>query len=235
MQITQNNNSPQFSGSFLINYRKALPEMRKAFESVIGEHKVQVFDNFNGKENHVMYVMKDSKDYDAANFIIKNEVNFRYYPEVSTKMQFSPSFPEEVTAYFKNNRPKILQKHCDLKEYIEKYRANCRQKKDSHLSLLDKILTSLKIDRTAGQKIKDSRAITTFVDNASGNKVVMSPKNAMGTYFVMVNPKNDYDPIKRYAFDDKGNLLKTFEPPNGIKLFNDKFKDAIAYQSLAKK
>jgi len=57
----------------------------------------------------------------------------------------------------------------------------------------------------------------------------------MGTYFVMVNPKNDYDPIKRYAFDDKGNLLKTFEPPNGIKLFNDKFKDAIAYQSLAKK
>lgn len=235
MQITQNNNSPQFNGSFLINYKKAIPGIREAFENAVGKPKVQIFDSFKGKENHVMYVMKDSKDYDAACFILKNQLNFRYYPEVSTKLQFSPNFPEEVSAYIKNNKPKLIQKHFELKEYADKFRAFCRQKRDSHLSFQDKILESLKYDRAVCKKTKNANSIVTFEDGDSGNKVIMSPRNKNGTCFVMINPKNSYDSIKRYAFDMQGNLLATFEPPNGIKLFDKKFKEAIMYQCTDKK
>ena len=232
MQITQNNNkSQQFGGSFLINYKKAILGMREAFESAVGKPKVQVFDSFNGKENQVMYVMKNSKDYDAATFIQKNELNFKYYPEVSTKLQFELDKPQDIVAYIKSTKPKLIQKHHELAEFISKCRENCRQVKDSHLSLVDKILGSLHIDKNSGEKIKKSNAVTIFTDKETGKKVFVSPKNHHGTSFVLVNPNNSYEDVSRYAFDDRGNLLRSFEPPNGLKIFMEKFNEAIKHQS----
>ena len=230
MQVNQYNNSPQFKGSFLINYKKALPEMRNAFENVLGAHKGLIYDNYNGKEHQVMYVVKNSKDFDAANFIIKNELNFRYYPDVSTKQQFWIDKPQEVVDYIKKTKAKLIQRHNELGEYVAKYRENCRQIKDSHLSVVDKILGALHFNKDCGKKAKDCRAITTFTENGTGNKVFVSPKNKNGTFFVLVNPNNGYDKVCRYAFDEKGNLLKTFEPPNGIKLFKEKFNEAIRFK-----
>lgn len=230
MQITQINNSPQFSGSFLINYKKTLPEMREALENTIGKHKRQIFDNYNGKENHVMYVMKNSKDFDVANFILKNELKFKYYPEVSTKQQFEPDKPEDVIAYIKTTKPKLIQKCNELSDFISKNREICRQRKDSHLSIIDKILGSLHINKASGKKVKNSNSVTVFTENETGKKVFVSPKNKYGTSFVLVNPNNSYEEVSRYAFDDKGNQLRMFEPPHGIKIFKDKFNEAIRYQ-----
>ena len=228
MQISSNKNTPQFSGAFLINYNKALPGVREGLENVIGLHKRQIYDNFNGKKNHVMYVMKNSKDFDVADFVVRNEVNFRYYPDVDTKLRFDIDKPQDVIEYLKKNRPKILQKPHELLEFMTKNREFCRKRENSHLSAVDMILQSLKFDGKSGQKLKHSQGYTVFTDNETKNKVVVSPKTQKGTRYVFVNPCKSYEDVKRYAFDEKGNMLRTFGTPDGIRLFNDLFRKAIS-------
>lgn len=230
LQMTNENYRPNFKGAFLINYKKALPETRKCLEELIGPHKRQIFDAFSGKDKQVMYVMKNSKDYDVAHFVIKNDLNFKYYPEVSTKFQFEPDKPQDVISYIKTQHPKLIQKPYELLEYIKAHRENCRAQKDSHLSIADKILNVLCYDKNAGKKEKLSNASVVFIDKNTGDRVVISPKSALGTRFVCVTPKRDYEEIKRLAFDENGNILKTFLPPDGIKLFNQQFKNAIKEQ-----
>lgn len=234
MHITQNNNSAQFRGAFLINYKQAsyggaTHSLRYGFEKVIGKHKRQIFDSFNGKDGHTMYVLKNSKDYDAANYIIRNKLNFKYYPDIDTKLCFEPDKPEDVLNYIKIAHPKIIRSSDKLREYIINFREKFRQKPDSHLSAVDKILAALKFDKNSGQKVKTSNGVTTFADGDSANKVIVSPRSALGSRFVCVNPNNSYEPIRRYAFDEKGNQLAVFNPPDGIIKFNEEFKKAVKH------
>lgn len=222
--------TPSFKGAFLINYKKALPETRKCLEELIGPHKRQIYDTFAGKDTQVMYILKDSKDFDVAHFIQKNELNFKYYPDVSTKLRFEPDRPQDVITYIKTQHPKSIQKPYELMEYIKSYRENCKTQKDSHLSVADKIINALCYDKNAGKKEKLSNASIIFTDKNTGDRIVISPKSTLGTRYVCVTPKRDYEEIKRIAFDEKGNILKTFSPPDGIKLFNQQFKNAIKQQ-----
>ena len=101
----QNNNSPKFQGSFLINYKKTLPELKNGLEEVIGKRHKQVFENFNGKKDNVMYVLSPSKDRKVANYIAQNNMKFKYYPTVDTKCRFDEQEPELVIEYIKKNKP----------------------------------------------------------------------------------------------------------------------------------
>ena len=230
MTTVNRNYHPNFKGAFLINYTKARPETRKCLEDLIGAHKRQIYDTFAGKNNQVMYVMKNSKDYDVAHFVQKNRLNFKYYPNVCTKLCFEPDKPEDVLKYIKTQRPQLIKKTTDLIEYIKAHRTICRAKKDSHLSVADKIINILHYDKNAGKKEKLTNASTIFTDNNTGDRIVISPKSALGTRYVCVTPKREYEEIKRLAFDEQGNILKTFSPPDGIKLFNQLFKKAIKDQ-----
>ena len=78
------NNNINFQGGFLINYKSAVKGTQELLENRIG-HGKQIFRNWNGDGNSVFYVMKDSKDYNIAQFVKTNELKFQYYPELSLK------------------------------------------------------------------------------------------------------------------------------------------------------
>ena len=63
-----------------------------------------------------------------------------------------------------------------------------------------------------------------FIDNLTQEKIFISPRTKLGTRFVYKVPNKEYESIKRYAFDENGNILKTFDGPNGIKTFNEQFR-----------
>ena len=232
MHITQNNNSVPFQGAFLINYKthyyngedKAL---RAGFENVIGKHKRQIFDSFNGKYGHTMYVLKNSKDYDAANYIIRNKLNFKYYPEIDTGLRFEPDRPQDVANVINKLHPQMIRTTDKLIEFVSNFREKSRQRIDSHLSVVDKILETLKFDRKSGKKVKHANGVTSITDENSAKKIFVSPRSKLGSRFVFVNPNNNYDTIGRYVFDEKGNQLAIFTPPDGIKIFDEEFKKAI--------
>ena len=137
-----------FKGSYLINYKNSSKLARQNFENAIGEHKRQIFENFNNKKEQVLYVMKNSKDYDAAQVIRKHYLNFKYFPTMDTKLRFDTEKPEEVINYINENKLSTITKFADLIKYVENYRLKCRAKYKNispQENFAEKILEHLKI------------------------------------------------------------------------------------------
>ena len=216
-----------FKGTFLIDYKKTLPNMREEMENTVAKHGRIIFDNYAG-DNTVLYVMKDSKDYATANFIKRNELKFKYYPEMSTKLQFENSQPEIVKDYIKTNKPKVINKMSELMEYINKNRNRNKAIPNSHLGLYKQILKKLDIE-IDGIKHKDAKGVTTISNKKDDEFVYFSPKSKNGVTYVYAKLNKVISPIRRYAVDEQGNILHTYKSVDAIIKFKEKFNEAIKH------
>lgn len=224
--MNNNISSTNFKGTFLVNYKNTLPGMRKALEEKAGKHGKIIFENFEGKDS-VLYVLRNSKDYDVANFIKKNELRFKYMPEIDTKLQFESDAPEKVEEYISKYKPKVIRKISEMIDFVTNNRQKNKAIKDSHISFYDKILTNLKIN-IVGQKQKNSKGIMTIKDD-KGGFVCISPKSKNGFSYVYSKPSNSYDDIMRYAIDENGNVVRTFQDPDAITKFSENFNKAVKH------
>lgn len=226
--MNNNISGTNFQGSFLINYKNTPKIARESFEKAIGEHKRQIFESFDGKKDEVLYVMKNSKDYDATQKVKAFNLRFKYMPDVDTKLRFDTESPQEVVAYINDNKPKTISKLNELVEYIGTYRSKCRARylgAAQPRDFADEILESLKID-IKGVKTKDSKGIVTIKDNENNGLVVISPKSKFGISYVFYKPANKYEYEHRYAVNENGELLASFNTPDGIKKFKECFVKA---------
>lgn len=226
--MSNNISNISFKGSYLINYRNSSKLARETFEKAIGEHKRQIFDTFEGKKGQVLYVMKNSKDYDAAQVVKQHHLNFKYFPKMDTTLRFDTEKPEDVINYIKENKPEPITKLSDLMKYIENYRIKCRAKyKDSlpQKSLVDSILENLKIEMK-GEKTRNPKGIVTIKNEVNNGLVVISPKSKFGISYVFHKPANKYEHEQRYAVNESGEVIATFSTPDGIKRFKECFMNA---------
>ena len=99
---TISNNKVNFKGTFVVNYKNSISGMREGFEHAIGKHKRLIFDGFGGKKDTTLYVLKDSKDYDAAMFLKANNKRFKYMPDINTKASFE--YLEDAEKYILENK-----------------------------------------------------------------------------------------------------------------------------------
>ena len=217
------NNNVSFGGTFVINYRKAIPGMREGFENAIGKHKRIIFDGYNGKKDTVLYVLKNSKDYDAATFLKTNNKRFKYMPDIDTKARFDTL--EEAEKYISENNPTVISKIKDLMNYVSENRI--KQKAIYRRPINQYIFKRFGITNDEVTKTNDSRGIVLYRDKKTGKaRVQLSPFNENGTCFVRVKDSTFPYDISRYAVDKDGNFLYKFETPEEIKKFKEKFKAA---------
>lgn len=222
-----NNINLNFKGSFLINYKKALPGVREGFEKAVGKKHVQIFDSFEGNQDSVLYVMKNSKDFAAANFVKLNEMNFEYIPEMDTRLRFDEYFPDEVSTYLTENKPKVIKKISELMDYISENRIRCRERKNSHIGKYQKILNTMGVD-VKGEKHTNSFGVTNVEDVLTGKTAIISPASKLGTRFIAIkHPKKLKKHADYYAVDENGNILKKFKFPDDILLFRELFNKTI--------
>ena len=227
MEIKNNNDKLNFQGSFLIKYQKHIPELKEGLEEVIGKNHKQIFENFNNKKNQVMYVLKDSKDARVTKYLEKNNLSFKYYPSMNTKCRFDETEPEGVIEYIRKNKPTAYSTIDETITAIANRGIKIRKKQTpTNAPDIENILASLKFDRKEGEINSIKNEIVRFIDNLTQEKIFISPRTKLGTRFVYKVPNKEYEAIKRYAFDENGNILKTFDGPNGIKTFNEQFKKA---------
>lgn len=230
--MDNNISSINFKGSYLINYKRGQKLAREAFEKSIGEHRKQIFESFDGKKDQVLYVLKNSKDYDAAQVVKQHNLKFKYMPEVTTKLKFDIEKPQEAIDYLSQNSPYTITKLDELNSYIEANRLKCRARYDipkpvgPKKDFADDILKNLKIE-IKGVKIKDSRGILKIKDKENDGIVVISPKSKFGISYVFHKPANKYEHESRYAVNEKGELLATFNTPDGIKKFKECFTKTL--------
>lgn len=106
--------------------------MKEEFDKAVGANGKIIYNNFPDK-NKTFYILKDSKDYNIAQFIQRNNLKFRYFPEMNTRLCFEPSEPEKVTNYIKVNKPYTIRKISDLIAFVQENRFKNRAIQNSHL------------------------------------------------------------------------------------------------------
>ncbi len=225
--MNNNVSSTNFRGAFILNFSKFGPEMREGFEKTVGGNGRIIMENFGRKDN-ILYVLKNSKDYNAANYIKANGMRFKYMPEIDTKLRFDSYHPEGAEEYIAKNKPRVITKTRELMDFIAGNRTKNKAVKNSHKNIYDKICEKLMIN-VQGTKQKDSRGVMTIKDKTADGLVKISPQSKYGISYVYVKPSNKYDPIMRYAVDTEGNKLAVFQTPEGIKKFSENFNKAIRH------
>lgn len=227
--MNNNISNQSFKGGFLINYKNAPKNMRAMFNEATGKNKKQIFENFMGDKNLVFYLMKHSRDYDAAEFICKNKLKFEYFPEMDTMLRFDLYNPSEVIDFIQTKTPQKINKFDELKRFVENFRTKCRAKyigKPRYEDSSEKILKGLKIE-IEGVKTKNNKGIITIKDTKNDGLVVISPKSKFGISYVFHKPSNKYENERRYAVNEAGELLATFNTPDGIRKFNECFNKTL--------
>lgn len=219
-------NSLSFKGAFLINYKNTVPEIRTGFEKAIGNKKRQIFSAFKGDKDTVLYVLKNSKDYDAAEFIKRNGVKFKYMPTMDTNCRFDEYYPEEAVKYIEEQKPKVISKLTELMDYVKANRVHCRARKDSQIPFYKKVLDKLFITIT-GTRTVDNKGITKIIDAEKDGFMLLSPKKSNGISYMYIKPSNDYDPTQRLMVDENANILAKFEGVDQITLFKERFNEAV--------
>jgi len=226
INVNSNNNQQSFKGAFLINYKRAIPGLQEGFETIVGQHKKQIFRNFNGDKNSVLYVMKNSKDYDVAQFVARNEMKFQYMPDVDTRCRFDEELPQEVVDYMSKNKPTVIDKVSELLDYVIHNRYNCRARKDSHIDKHTRFMNNMDLG-FVGKGETNSRGVTVYIDEKTGRKAIISPKTNQGTRFVAIKPLNKKDEPEIYATTVNGKIIEKFEYPNELLRFRASFNKAI--------
>lgn len=214
-------NKISFNGTFLINYKRTIPGIKEGFEKSIGNKKIQIFQNFQDDKNSVLYILKDSRDFNAAHFIDKNELKFKYYPNINTKSGFDNEKPEEVIEYIDKNKPTLIEKLSELKDFIALNRTKNRAR--VRKSRLRSILNTFNVE-IYKKPTRNSMGIADITDGKT--RALISPENKSGTTFVRItkNKRNEY-----YAVDKNGTILKEFTDGKGFLRFKQEFEQSVKY------
>ena len=227
-------NNISFKGAYLVNYSKAKNGTREKLESTIGNHHYQIYDDFNGKTNNVLYVLRNGKDYDFGKEIIDNNwgIRFKYMPDVDTKLRFDTQ--EDAVDFFKENEVKTITNKNDLLDYITQNRIS-RQKmlavvKPSKKELLKNILRNMGVFLDDIEYKKDSKGVTKIFDSQNNLRVKISPYNPYDVAFVVAKETNTPNSeINCYAIDKEGSILHKFSTPKDLATFKKKFNESIVY------
>ena len=221
-------NNISFGGAFVINYKRAIPNLREYFERTAFAHgSKQVFENYRGDKNKVLYVLKDSRDYDVAQFIRRNEMKFEYMPEINTKLCLNPWKEQEAYSTIDSVKPKIINKMSDLMKFVEEFRLKIKSEKCPSIGRVDRVLKALKIVPEVKKVFDGTRGVTRYIDKAKNGEIIISPKGEYGKTFVYYKPSNRYENPSFYEVDHLGENVRQLKTVDEILEFRKKFNDSV--------
>ena len=218
MQIDKITNT-NFNGGFrFIN----MPlEAKKQLPELIG--KKQIFYNFE-KEGDVFLVTRDLSNFKVGQFIKRNKFDFEFYPSINTKCGFDDEMPEVLSAFLDKLKENPITTRSQLRKYFSKEKFTNIVLSQSP-KYVNNILKALCIDNK--YKTKIVKGISIIEDTEFQRKILISPPSKFNIHYVKIEPKGYDKKVERYAIDSNGNILTTFNTPEAMKIFNNRFNDLI--------
>ena len=192
----------------------------------------QIFRNYKGKENQVLYILRNSRDIDAAEFIKRNSLRFRYMPEVDTSARLDQNNQQSAIDYIKAAKPKIISNLTDLFKYV----AQNRHRVEQHLSptvLIKRMLDTLRIS-IGGDINKTNSGIVVLRDKKASGMVELSPASENDIRYAYIRPNNAYDEPVRCALNLDGEIVGLYKTPEGILKFRELFANAVHHHNAGK-
>ena len=218
MQVNNITNTT-FNGAFRL--QGLTPELKENARSVL-KNKRQIFDNI-GSTNDMVIVTRDAADALVHKFVKYNNIQFQYYPKINTKCGLDDEKPRELLELMKNSSfvttNSQVKKIIGSKKRVTKLQSICDSYKNN-------ILKTLCIDSDNTITLMKKGALI-IQDKEHARKVIISPPSKYKIHYVSVVPDSKNVEIKRYAIDSDGNILSTFNTPEGIKNFINGFNKSL--------
>jgi hypothetical protein len=193
----------------------------------LGKYEVQIFDQFEGKDGTVMYILNDAKDSIAADYLAENnKLRFTYYPQINNNLQFEPDCQQKLIEYIKTEHPKAIKLIREMCDFINTRRERLFSQRQHDVFLAEKLLKKLEIKLVGKPYLQDDGAIIIKSSNDNG-MLKMSPPNSIDFRYVYIQPKNSYDDSIRCLLDNRGDIFRYFETPDEIMDFRKGYTRAI--------
>ena len=190
-------NNINFTGTFLINYgnNKNTKALKEEFETKTTRHGKIKLENYNGIKNQTLYILRNSRDYDVAEFVKLHNLKFKYMPDISSKDFIDVENDEAIiNNEFKNMKSAIITESEDLAKYVKDNRVKHLSMPNSSVSVPNRIMNLLNFKFKDGYSHRHNYGGNIINDGDIECRI--SPKSKDGFYYVIITsnniaPKND--------------------------------------------
>ena len=188
----------------------------------------QIFDNFE-HEGDVFITLRDSLDKKMMRFIKDKGLNFEYYMKINTHSGLDNERPQELSrllSVYKDPVVKTLEK---LKEVVNAKDRNIIDLFEPKLctpSVSERIVRKLHISFNP-KNLSQKKKLMVYNDRPFNRKVLISPENKFGDYYVVVMPNSKNLSQERYLVSKKGDIINPYNTPDAIITFSKNFKELV--------
>lgn len=217
---TNNISNTSFKGSFVINSKNS--RIKEAIPQIIKRGR-QLFYDIK-QDGDVVIVTKDKYDKRVAEFIDSNNLEFEYYPEIST----SSGLDDQIPSVLKNMLK--IKNNCVIKDLglLNKFFKNSKLHLSTQSKYLQDTVDTLRLNIENSKVEIDSKGRFLIRDAVKERTVVSAGFNS-GTSYVYVIPDSLNQDTKRFLIGKNGKeIIKEFSTPKEMSAFNKAFKKAAA-------
>ena len=219
MEIINNlqiNNKPNFKGTFVLNPQNV--QVRKVIPDIIKKGRQIFYDIKN--EGDVVIVTKDKYDKRVRDFIEEKNLEFSYYPEISTRSGLDDEIPSGLKTLIN------IKNNCVIKDLnlLDKFLFNTKLHLSKQSEYLQEAMDTLRLNTENAKISIDDKGLFVIRDNSKLRTIKSTGFNS-GFAYVSVVPDSTGQEIKRYLIGKNGKeIIKEFNTPKEILGFNKIFK-----------
>ncbi len=220
MQILNNTNNTNFSGTFRIKRPEA---KAKAEIPAMFTQGCQIFRDIKQKGDMVV-VLRDNYDKRVGKYIQENyPIGIEYYPEINTKSGLDDEKPEGLKKLIKDKSVIVKEGLETILTAISEQKIIKKPKKYRAAKEVEKIANALRLN-IENPQITSDKSLTRIRDEQKKRTIEIIATN-LTTSYVYVKPDSlDSDSIK-CIINGKGQIVKIFETPKDISKFSKMFNN----------
>ena len=217
-------NNVSFQGTFLI--KKPSEGVKNELKSVLKKHNF-IFEHVNGSD--ALYITK-TQDKDIAECIKKNNLQFRYYPELNTTSGFLPHNMGYALELIGKSGAKFIRSLPNMLAKTEGKQKTIVMDTFKMYPHLPKSLEALGMDAKDYVITRSPKGFHIVEDKKGYLRARISMPNALGRNYVQEIPKVSDDSVRRFEIDKNGQITKTYGV-NKIRAFMDAFIGAAKFNA----
>lgn len=216
MRINKTNNTPNFTGAFILKPNNA--QTKEIIPNIIQKGR-QIFYNIK-EEGDVVLVTKDKYDKSVRDFIEAENIKFRYYPEISTKSGLDDEVPSGLKTLLN------IKNNCIVRtlSILDKFIPNNPLHLSKQSEYIHEAMNTLRLNISSAKIEIDDKGLFIIKDKAK-QRTIKSTGFKNGMSYICIIPNSPTQESRRILVGKNGKeIIKEYNTPKEIKDFLKTFK-----------
>ncbi len=222
MQVYKTTNT-NFTGTFILKPENN--QIKEAIPNIIKKGR-QLFYNIES-EGDVVLVTRDKYDKRIGEFIQAQNLNFKYYPEISTQSGLDDEVPSMLKKLL------TIKNNCVINnlKILNKFLSNHNIALNKQREYFEQAINTLRLSVETPKIEIDAKGIFVIRDNPK-QRTIKSTGFRNGTAYIYILPDSINQETKRFLIGQNGKqIIKEFTSPKDMQNFNKKFRKLIELEN----